>query len=176
MGSVTNPTGSVNGKDLSTLVDCYAGNWGGIIHSVGGAMAQWNYVAPLLSDHTDPCAYEGSGAGFRPGEVTLRITIVGFAPAPADAPVFPPPGDLPLTLQVGQNPPTSDGVTRVVNAYVQQATRQGKSGNDTTATSGTVTFTQLDAAAHAGSYDLTFPNGGHTAGSFSAPWCGALPS
>jgi len=178
LGSVSSPAGTVAGNDLSALTDCYTGSWGGILHAVPpSAMAQWNYVAPLLSDKADPCGHEGSGLGFRAGEVTLRLVLVGFAAYPAGAPVFPPAADLPLTLTVGVQATDSGGVHRVLNAYVMKAKNNGGAGTDTTATSGTVTLTAVDPSTglHEGSYDLWF-GAAHATGSFSSPWCGTLPS
>jgi hypothetical protein len=174
MGSVTNPTGSVNGKNLATLVDAYAGNWGGITQPLDGAQAQWNY-ANLLSAVVGACAREGSGSSYAPSELTLQLVLVGYADLPNPAPVFPPAADLPLVLTVGGWTQTSDGVYRQVRPQVMQATRQGKAGNSTAATGGAVTFTRLDGVEQDGSYTLAFPNGGSAAGSFVAPWCGPAP-
>jgi len=49
MGSVANPTGSVNGNSLTGLTDAYAGNFGGLLCPAGGVQAQWNHVVLLSS-------------------------------------------------------------------------------------------------------------------------------
>jgi len=172
MGSVTNPTGSVNGNSLTGLQDAYAGNFGGLLCPAGGVQAQWNHVV-LLSSAADAC---GTGNPYVGGEVTVRLVPLGWIGLPDCAPVYPPPGDLPLTFTVPDvQLVTSDGVTRIVRAYFMKAKANGGLGNDVAATGGTVTFTRMDATAYEGSATLTFPSGGSFSGSFVAPWCGQAP-
>lgn len=171
-GSVTNPTGSVNGNSLTGLQDAYTGHFGGILCPVGAAMAQWNH-AVLLSNAADAC---GTGNPFMGGELTVRVVLVGYNELPDCAPVYPPAADLPLTFTVpAVNLDTSDGVHRLVRVYFNKAKANGSGGSDIEATSGTVTFTRADNVQFEGSVDLTFPSGGSFSGSFVAPWCGTAP-
>lgn len=171
-GSVTNPTGSVNGNSLTGLQGAYTGHWAGIICPAGAAMAQHQY-AVLLSSVADPC---GTGTPFQPGELTIRAVITGYIELPDCAEVYPPAADLPITLTVPiVNHDTSDGVHRVARAYFNKAKSNGQGGNDVEATGGTVTLTRMDATQYEGSFDLTFPSGGSFSASFVAPWCGTAP-
>lgn len=170
-GSVTNPTGSVNGNSLTGLQDAYTGHWGGIVCPVGAAMAQWQH-AVLLSDAADACT---SGTPFLPGELTIRFVLVGYIELPDCAPVYPPSGDLPITFTVPANQDTTDGVHRLVRVYFNKAKNNGQGGTDVEATGGTVTFTAMNNSQFEGSYDLTFSSSGSAAGSFVAPWCGTAP-
>jgi hypothetical protein len=174
-GSVTNPTGSVNGNSLTGLLDAYADAWAGILEPVGAAMAQGNYYV-LLSDHTDACSRVGQP--FAANEVTLRFVQVYYAPLPLGASPWVPAADLPCVFTVGQPLTTSDGVIRQITPYFNKANSSGGQGKDVAPTGGTVTFTAVDPATgqHEGSYDLTFARGGTAAGAFLAPWCGPLPS
>lgn len=180
MGTVTNPTGSVNGISLAGLADAYTGSFAGTTQPLQAAdgqwmQAQWNYSVQL-SDKPDPCSRQGSGGGYAPEEVTLTFVVIGFAPLPDPAPWQPPAADLPLTLTAQRWQPSSDGVQRKIDPIYMKARKNGGPGSTISAIGGTVTFTRIDATAHEGSYDLTFPNGGRAAGSFVAPWCGAVPA
>lgn len=168
-GSVTDPTGSVNGKNLAGLVDAYTGTWSGINSPSGATMAQWQHLV-LLSNVTGVCARMGTSGTFAPNEITLRATMVGYIELPGDAPTVPPATDLPLTLPAGQQVTTSDGVHRMASPYVNQARKNGGAGSDTAATGGSVTFTRMDTISYEGSYDLWFGTSRVT-GSFVAPWC-----
>jgi hypothetical protein len=70
----------------------------------------------------------------------------------------------------GTYPVTATGLTGALYgpslAYCQSAASE-------TAQSGTVTFTAIDGATISGSFDLTFQNGDHLTGTFSAPVCDA---
>jgi hypothetical protein len=183
-GSVANPTGSVGGKSLTGLQDALT-LFSGITEPIGTSDAQWQLVA-LLSNTASVCSrYVGGQFSYAPNEITLRIVVVGWAVNPASAPWALPAADLPLTLPVvdppvdpatGKTPGTvsSDGVHRVLRPYVMQAGKNGRPGSDTSATSGTVTFTAISSTdpgkGQSGSYDLYFGTD-HVAGSFVAPWC-----
>lgn len=171
-GSVTNPTGTVAGNDLTTLKDAYAGNFGGLQCPADVAMAQWQMLV-LLSNAADACT---SGNPFLAGELTVRFVFVGYRELPDCAPVYPPAADLPLTWTLPNWRDTSDGVHRSLAAYFNKARSNGQAGNDVQATGGTVTFTAMDATSYQGSYNLQFPSGGSAAGSFVAPWCGTAPT
>jgi hypothetical protein len=158
--------GTVRRIPLSGLAD--AASYG---FSSGGPPYQWQFLS-LASDHADVCQL--AGGPFRDSEITFRLDFVGYADAPAPAPVYPPPGDLPLTMTANQPVTTSDGVHRICKPYVMQA-RNGKQGTDSAATSGTVTVTGQDAGGIAASWDLQF-NGDHATGSLLAPWCGTPPA
>jgi hypothetical protein len=173
-GSVTNPTGSVGGNNLSTLVDAYTGNFGGITEPLGTTQAQWNYLS-LLSATPDPCARKGAGGLYAPNELLLLFVLVGYADLPNPAPWQPPAEALPLTFTGAAWLETSDQVYRQCLPQVMRATKGGKPGNAVVATGGTVTFTRYDATSQDGTYDLSFPDGGTAAGSFTAPWCGPPP-
>jgi hypothetical protein len=180
-GSVTNPTGSVKGISCTGLVDAYTGNYGGSELTIP---PQWQH-AVLLSASTGACSREGSGGSYAANEVTVRLTMIGYRNSPTGVlpPVQPPAADLPLTFQGdGTWLATSEtyngspaGVQRQLKAYFMKAKSNGAAGSDTVATSGTVTFTAMDAAGsgsggYAGSYDLYFGTD-HVTGSFTAPWC-----
>jgi hypothetical protein len=171
-GSVTNPTGTVGGNNLTALQDAYTGHFGGILCPVGGAMAQWNH-AVLLSSQASACTV---GNPYSSNELTLRLVPFGYIELPACASPYPPAGDLPLTFTVPNVlQTTTDGVHRsVLGAYVMKAKSNGGVGNDIAATSGTVTFTAMDSTSFAGSFDLYF-GAAHATGSFVAPWCGTAP-
>jgi hypothetical protein len=162
-GTVTNSTGSVNGNSLTGLQGAYTGNFGGVV-----GVSAWQHVC-LLSDNADPC---GTGNPYVGNELTVRLVLW----TPDVAPVYPPSGDLPLTFTVPDvQLITSDGFHRAVRAYFMKAKANGSAGGDVAATGGTVTFTAMDSTTYDGDYDLTFPNGGSAAGSFTAPWCGTAP-
>jgi hypothetical protein len=173
-GSVSNPTGSVKGISLTGLCDAYTGNYGG---SALTTPPQWQH-AVLLSGTTGACSREGSGGSYAANELTVRFTMIGYRNSPAGVlpPVQPPSGDLPLTFQGdGTWLVTTDGVSRQLKAYFMKAKSNGAASGDTAATSGTVTFTTMDAAGsgtsnYEGSYDLYFSTD-HITGSFVAPWC-----
>jgi len=74
MGSVTNPTGSVNGNSLTGLQDAYAGNFGGLLCPAGGVQAQWNHVV-LLSDCANACT---TGSPYVGNELTVRLVPLGW--------------------------------------------------------------------------------------------------
>jgi hypothetical protein len=173
-GSVTNSTGSVSGNSLTGLQDAYTGHWSGLVCPEGAAMAQWQMVV-LASNATDAC---GSGNPFLPGELTVRVTLVGYKELPDCAPVYPPTGDLPVTLTVpAVNHDTSQGVHLVARAYFNKAKSNGQGGNDVEATGGTVTLARMDNQQYEGSFSLTFPQGGTAAcEAFTAPWCGTPPA
>lgn len=171
MGSASG-TGTVKRIPLSGLAD--AGSWafsGFTSPPAPGVNAQWQFFS-LASDHAGVCA--DAGGAWRDNEITFRLNLLGYADLPADAPVYPPAADLPLTMQAGTIVTTSDGVHRFCQPYVMQA-KNGHQGTDNAATSGTVTITQWDAGGVAASWDLAF-NGDHTTGSLSAPWCGTPPA
>lgn len=172
MGSVTNPTGSVNGQSLTGLQDAYAGNFGGLICPAGGVQAQWNHVV-LLSSAADACT---TGNPYIANEVTVRLVLWAFNELPDCAGVYPPTADLPLTFTVQDvQQTTTDSVTRAARAYFMKAKANGGIGNDIAATSGTVTFTRMDSGQYEGTIDLAFPSGGSADASFVAPWCGTAP-
>lgn len=175
-GTVTNPTGSVKGYSLTTLVDAYTGNWSGISGTydgttspLGGAQAQAQHVV-MLSDQTGACSRKGSGGAYGSNELTLRLTHIVYADLPNSMMTIPPAADLPLTFPAGQWVTTSDGAHRIVNPYFMRATKNGGAGTDTSATGGTVVLTGADATHYAGTYDLWFGSD-HVTGSFDAPWC-----
>jgi hypothetical protein len=165
-------TGTVKTIPLGGLADAGSYGFSGYTSPPGpGVNAQWQFLS-LASDHADVCA--DAGGTFRDSEITFRLDLFGYADNPADAPVYPPAGDLPLTMTANQLVTTSDGVHRMCKPYVMQA-RSGKAGKDTAAASGTVTVTQWDSGGVAASWDLQF-NGDHTTGSLAAPWCGTPPA
>lgn len=175
-GSVTSPTGSVKGHSLTGLVDAYTGNWSGLNGTydgtttpLSGAQAQAQHVV-LLSDQVGACSREGSGGSYGGSELTVRLTMIVYADLPNSMTTIPPSADVPLTFTANTWLTTSDGVHRVVNPYFMQASRNGGAGTPTQASGGTVTFTQADSTAYAGSYDLYWGTD-HITGSFSAPWC-----
>lgn len=175
MGTVTSPAGTVHGLALTGLTDggCFA--FSGVTNPIPpSTMAQWQYVGPLMSNVTGVCSRLSGGGNYSPSEITLRLVLTGYADYPGNAPVYPPAGDLPLTLQVGQAVTTSDGVHRLCAPYVMQAQKNGHPGSDSSATGGTVTYTQMDSTGLAGSWDLLF-NGDHTTGAFDCAWCGTPP-
>lgn len=172
-GSVSNPTGSVKGISLVGLVDAYTGNYGGSALTIP---PQWQH-AVLLSATAGACSREGSGNGYAANELTVRLTMIGYRNTPTGVlpPVQPPAADLSLTFTANTWLSTSDGVQRVCQPYFMKAKSNGAVGADTAATSGTVTFTTMDAngsgtSGYAGSYDLYFGTD-HITGSFTAPWC-----
>jgi hypothetical protein len=167
MGSVTNPAGTVRRIPLSGLTD--AGSYG--FSSSPGPPAQWQFTA-LASDVTGVCA--DAGGTFRGSEITFRLVMLGYADAPAPAPVYPPAASLPLVMPANQLVTTSDGVHRMCKPYVMQA-RNGSAGTDIAATSGTVTVTQWDAGGVTASWDLDF-SGDRATGAMTAPWCGTPPA
>lgn len=171
-GSVTSPTGSVKGVSVAGLLDAYAGNFGGSALTIP---PQWQHVA-LLSNQAGACSREGSGGSYGGSEVTVRLTMLGYRDAPAGVlpPVYPPAADLPLTFTANAWLVTSDGVSRVVNPYFMQATRNGGAGTAVQASAGTVTYTRMDNVQYEGSYDLYWGSD-HATGSFVAPWCGTAP-
>jgi hypothetical protein len=180
-GTVANPTGSIKGQTLTGLVDAYTGNWGGLNGSnsatttqVGTARAQWQH-AVLLSDHTGACGREGSGGGYAGNEVTVRLTMIGFAdltspPATPGSIGTIPSTPLTFTANVWQPPLGTAGEHRVITPYYMKTRSSGRATRDTPATGGTIAFTRMDAAAYAGSYDLYFGTD-HITGSFVAAWC-----
>jgi hypothetical protein len=159
-------TGTVRRIPLAGLADAASYGFSG----TSGPPAQWQFIS-LASDHVSVC--QDAGGTFRDSEITFRLLLLGYADSPADAPVYPPAGDLPLTMTAGQLVTTSDGVHRQCSPYVMQA-RNGSAGTDHAATSGTVTVTQWDAGGVTASWDLAF-NGDHATGSLTAPWCGTPP-
>jgi hypothetical protein len=165
-------TGTVKRIPLAGLTDAASYAFSGSVSPPApGVPAQWQF-ASLASDHADVCAT--AGGTFRDSEITFRLVLSGYADSPADAPVYPPAGDLPLTMTAGQVVTTSDGVHRICNPYVMQA-RNGKAGTDAAATSGTVTVTGWDSGGVTATWDLHF-SGDHTTGSLAAPWCGTPPA
>jgi hypothetical protein len=170
-GTVTNPTGSVKGNSLTGLQDAYTGNYSGSAQTIP---PQWQH-AVLLSDQTGACTREGSGGSYGPSELTVRFTMIGYWNTNGQLPpVQPPAAVMPLTFQATAWLQTSDGVQRVCNPYFMKARSNGGTGSDVAATSGTVTFTRMDATNYEGSYDLYFGSD-HITGSFVAPWCGTAP-
>jgi TAT (twin-arginine translocation) pathway signal sequence len=171
-GSVTNPTGTVGGHNLSTLQDAYTGHFAGLKCPAGAAQAQWN-MAVLLSSQAGACTV---GNPYSSNELTLRIVLFGYADLPDCASPYPPVGDLPLTFTVPNVlQTTSEGTHRsVLQAYVMKAKSNGGLGGDTAASSGTVTFTRMDSTQFEGSYDLRYGTSAVT-GAFVAPWCGTAP-
>jgi hypothetical protein len=170
VGSAT-ATGTVKRIPLAGLADAASYAFSGSTQPIGANPAQWQYMS-LASDHADVC--QDAGGTFQDSEITLRLVWLGYADNPAQAPVYPPAGDLPLTLQAGVTVTTSDGVHRTCMPYVMQA-RNGSAGNDVAATSGTVTVTQQDSGGVTASWDLYF-NGDHATGAMTAPWCGTPPA
>jgi hypothetical protein len=167
LGSVTSPSGTVKSLPMTGLVDaaCYA------FSSSPGPPPQWQHLA-LASDHGGVCA--DAGGSFRPGEITFRLVMIGVGSG-HPTPVFPPPGDLPITFAANGTVTGSDGVQRTCQPLVMQAKANGTAGTDTAATGGTVTITKWDAASGvAASWDLSFGSD-HTTGSMTAPWCGTPP-
>jgi hypothetical protein len=165
-------TGTVKGHPLAGLTDAASYAFSGYTSPPApGTPAQWQFVS-LASDHADVC--QDAGGTWRDSEITFRLDLFGYADTGANAPVYPPAGDLPLALTPGQVVTTSDGVHRFCRPYVMQA-KNGHQGTDNAATSGTVTVTQQDAGGVTASWDLQF-NGDHTTGSLTAPWCGTPPA
>lgn len=175
MGSVTNPTGSVNGNSLTGLQDAYTGNASGLYCQVDTAQPQFQHVV-LLSDCANACT---TGNPYVANEVTVRLLLWGYkdlGALPNCLSVYPPAADLPLAFSVPDvQLTTSDGVHRYVRAYFMKARNNGGAGSDVAATGGTVTFTAMNSTQYEGSASLTFPSGGSFSGSFVAPWCGAAP-
>jgi hypothetical protein len=164
-------TGTVKRIPLAGLTDAASYGFSGYTSPPApGVPAQWQFLS-LASDHADVCA--DSGGTFRDSEITFRLDFVAYADSPADAPVYPPGADLPLTMTANTIVTTSDGVHRQCNPYVMQA-KNGHQGTDSAATSGTVTVTQWDSGGVTASWDLHFGSD-HTTGSLSAPWCGTPP-
>lgn len=175
MGSVTSPTGTVKRIPLTGLTDCGCYGFSGFTSPPGpGADAQWQYLGPLMSDTASVCTRLSGGGNYSPGEITLRFVLLAYADYPANAPVYPPAADLPLTFTANTLFSTSDGVHRQCNPYVMKAGSNGHAGNDVAATGGTVTYTKIDNTGVAGSWDLMF-NGDHTTGVFDCAWCGTAP-
>lgn len=176
-GSVTNPTGSVNGTSLTDLTDAYTERSGYTVSPGPGIMAQWQQWVEL-SNHTDQCGRYRTNKRYA-GEKTLRLVVTGWKAYPDDAPAEVPTADLPLTIQVqpgggsGNVVVTSDGVSRQLRAYQMNATSRCQPGSDTEASSGSVTFTAWDATTVDGSYDLYFGTSNVT-GTFTAPWCSTV--
>lgn len=170
MGSVTNPTGTVSGHSLTGLVDAAIYGFSGFTTPQGTIPAQWQFL-DLASDHANVC--QDAGGTFRDSEITLRFNMFGYADLPDNAPVYPPSADLPLTFTANVLQTTSDGVHRTCKPYVMQA-RNGRAGNDTAATSGTITVTQFDSNGISLSWDLYFGSS-HTTGSLTSSWCGTPP-
>jgi hypothetical protein len=171
MGSAS-ATGTVSSIPLSGLTDAGSYGFSGFTSPPGpGVDAQWQFLS-LASDHADVC--QDAGGTFRDSEITFRLNLFGYADNPADAPVYPPSGDLPLTMTANQSVTTSDGVHRTCKPYVMKA-KNGRAGTDHAATSGTVTVTAWDASGVTASWDLYFGSD-HTTGSLSAPWCGTPPA
>lgn len=182
-GTVTNPTGSVNGKPLTGLQDAYTKLQGYTEPPAPGVEANWQMWS-LLSDKTGVCARFTTSQSYLANEITLRIVTssVGTT-ASGSKPWVPPAGDLPMTLQTGIDPATglkyihtsSDGVQRVLDVYFMAAGKNGGAGRDVAATSGTVTFTAMSDTdpdrGQSGSYDVVFGSDRVT-GSFVGPWCG----
>jgi hypothetical protein len=167
VGSVTSPTGSVNGNSLTGLQDAYTGNYGGSAQTIP---PQGQHVV-LLSNVAGACVREGSGGVYAAAELTVRLTVVFYWNNNGQlTPIQPPSADLPLTFTAGTWLTSSDGVNRVVNPYFMKARNNGGAGSDVAATGGTVTFTRMDTTAYEGSYDLWFGSD-HITGSFAAPWC-----
>lgn len=187
-GSVTSPSGSFASGSLAGLLDAYTGTWSGYEDPWGPPppdgpiQAQWQHWV-LLSATAGPCSRVGSGLGFGPGEITLRFLFVGTIPLPppgqpgGHADTYPPAADLPLTFEVDGDPwvTTSDGVMRNCKAIAMKAKANGAAGTDKYATSGTVTFTRMDADQYEGHYDDVNFGSGPCSGSFVAPWCGTAP-
>jgi hypothetical protein len=167
-GSVTSPTGSVNGNSMTGLTDAYTGNYGG---SALTLPPQWQHVV-LLTNTTGACAREGCGGGYAANEITLRLTMIGYWNTAGQLPpVQPPSGDLPLTFQAdGTWLVTSDGVNRQLKAYFMKARSNGGAGSDELATSGSVTLSTMTSTTYDGSYDIYFGTD-HITGTFVAPWC-----
>jgi len=171
---VTNPTGTVAGKNLTGLTDALTYAFGGLTEPVGTTPAQWQHLV-LLTNLGGACTRLGGGGSFGNNEITLRFGMFGYNEVPDPAPVYPPAADLPITFTANVNLDTSDGVHRTCKPWVMQATSRGKAGTDTAATGGTVTFTRADAGGYEGSYDLIF-GADHATGAFTAPWCGTPPA
>jgi hypothetical protein len=175
-GSVTNPTGSVNGNSMTGLVDAYTGNWGGLngtydgtTSPMAGAQAQAQHVV-LLSNVTGACSREGSGGAYAANELTLRLTFIVYADLPNSMTTIPPAADLPLTFPAASWVTTSDGAHRIVTPYFMKAKSNGAKGSDVVATSGSVVITGADATTYTGTYDVYFGTD-HITGSFASPWC-----
>ena len=170
MGSASG-TGTVGGNSLTGLTDAASYGFSGYTSPPApGVLAQWQFVS-LASDHADVCA--DAGGTFRDSEITFRLDLFGYADTPANAPVYPPAGDLPLTMTANQLVTTSDGVHRMCKPYVMKA-KNGSAGKDTAATSGTATITAWDAGGVTATWDLYFGSS-HTTGTMTAPWCGTPP-
>lgn len=178
MGTVTNPIGSVKGNSLTGLVDAYTGNWAsiepgevytGTVDPQGAASAQWQHVV-LLSGVAGACGREGSGGDYAPNEITLRLSMVGYADLPGSAATIPM-LTAPLVFTANAWLTTPDGVHRIVKPYFMKASKNGGLGTDIAATAGTITFTQMDPSVYVGSCDLAFNGTDRAAGSFVAPWC-----
>lgn len=182
-GSVTNPTGSVGGKNLSGLVDAET-VFAGSTAPVGGQMAQWQSGA-VLTDKPGVCSRLVNGMQtYLANEMTLQIVVTGWKPyadgADNNAPWAPPAADLPLTLPVTPDTTGSDGSTdsggvhRIAQAHVMQASKTGRAGNNIDATGGSITITAVDDAdpdrGQSGSYDIAFGTERVT-GSYVAPVC-----
>lgn len=173
-GTVTNPTGSAGGHDLSHLVDCYSQFQGFVDPPAPGAQAQWQLWSQL-SDHATTCDRFRTNKYYQ-GENTLRIVLDGWADAPNSAPVTPPVADMPLTLAVGAagRVQTSDGVYRQVDVYENTTKNNCSPGTDILPTSGSVTFTAISQGTSTStveaSYNLMFGTSQVT-GSFVAPFC-----
>src|SRR5262249_51716833 len=64
----------------------------------------------------------------------------------------------------------------VAQALYQSVDASCNTNGDLEATGGTVTLTRIDANGDAGTFDLTFADGSHVTGSFTANKCTALTS
>lgn len=175
-GTVTSPTGSVNGYSLTGLQDAEDDYWsatGGTYDTssppVGTAKAQAQHQI-MLSNVVGPCGRHGGGGTYAGGELILRFRMIAYADLPASVTTIPPAADLPLVFTANVWLRTSDGAYRVVQPEFMRATKNGGAGTAYGATSGSVTFTRMDATAYDAAYDLYFGSD-HVTGSFSAPWC-----
>jgi hypothetical protein len=176
-GTVTSPTGSVNGTATTDLTDAFAQ------HDPDQIEWQWQYWVGLSN-------FTGAGARYRLNQVKagerqlLLILVGGHAGDPTDArPVAHPTGTFPVgqTTYVegsaGVTPNTC--YTASVN-FLAYDSRCRQTATGTAGWSGTITYTRADEQALEGSYDLT-RGSDHVTGSFVAPrvpWvdCPARPS
>jgi hypothetical protein len=155
-GSVTDPTGAINGTALADLTDAYA--------QKQGVSFQWQYWVGL-STKPGVCAHYRANQTVEQ-ERWLLITLIGSRD-PMDYGTCPYPV-VPVTLTVGQATHDGGNLYTVNVNYASHNGRCAQSSED--ATDGTVTFTTVSDTLLEGSYALDF-GADHVEGTFSAPYC-----
>jgi hypothetical protein len=158
-GTVTNPTGSVNGTSAADLIDAYS--------DLQGLTINWQLPAVLSNK-------AGAGKRYRlnqvaKGEKRLIVTLVGgdMIDGVGYPDIPPDPGYRQFDIGVQQNEPDGDMYEMVASWATNSTTNCKQTQKD--ATGGWVRYAVISDSEVRADYDLTFGSGGTVAGSFVAP-------